>query len=483
VQKEPRGFPAAAASKELPTVVLAGRANVGKSTLFNRITRRGRAIVSAIAGTTRDLNITRAEHAEREFALVDSGGLELYASEPETERATEEALRAIAGASLVVFMVDARAGVTSGDREAIALVRQTGSPIVVAVNKADNPANEAAAAEAYSLGIDPLVSISAAHGHGIETLLDAIVAKLPEPIARSEERNPDLRFALIGRPNVGKSSLFNRLAGFERAIVSDRPGTTRDPVDIRIEDNGVTLLLVDTAGVRRPTKVDSELERHAVGRAIETIRRAEVLGLVIDATEGITDQDARLARLVESNDRALIVICNKWDAAATAGRRIPTFVRRARKRFPFLDFAPMLFTSALTGDGVREIVPSAARAGAAWRSTFQTAELNRVLAEALAAMDPPLIAGRRFKLMYVTQLGSRPPRLVFFTNVERDIPPHYVRFLEGRFRAALQITGAGTPLRLEFRKAGPSAHPRSRSSRSEHRSKATRDDGLGSRTL
>ena len=444
------------ASAGLPVVVIVGRANAGKSTLFNRIVGRGRAIVSPVAGTTRDLNIARASHDEREFTLVDSGGLELYAREPATERAMEEALRAVASADIVVFVLDGRAGVSSADEEALALIRETGRPIVVAVNKIDHPGREGAvAAEAYALGVPEVAFISAAHGHGVGELLDAITAALPLRETASETK-PDLRLALIGRPNAGKSSILNRLSGFERAIVDERPGTTRDPVDVRLRAGDRDVLLIDTAGIRRPTKVEGELEQSAVGRAIETIRRAEVLALVIDATEGITDQDVRLARLVEHEGRALIIVCNKWDAAAKLDRRVRVFVRDARERYPFLDFAPMLFTSALTGDGIGEIIPAAARAGAAWHSQFQTALLNRVLAETVAAMDPPLVAGRRLKLMYVTQTGSAPPRLAFFTNVERDIPAHYVRFLEGRFRKALEIEAVGTPLRTEFRRTGRS---------------------------
>ena len=450
-----QGVDPLAAAADGPVVVLVGRANVGKSTLFNRIVGRGRAIVSAIAGTTRDLNIARASHEDREFLVVDSGGMELYAREPATERAMEEALRAVAMADLVVFVVDGRAGVSSGDHEVLALIRETGRPIVVAVNKIDHPGREAAATEVYALGAESVTFVSAAHGHGVGELLDQIVAHLPSRAA-SPEHQPDLRLALIGRPNVGKSSLLNRLSGFARAIVDEHPGTTRDPVDVRLRAGERDILLIDTAGVRRPTKVEGELEQFSVGRAIETIRGADVLALVIDATEGITDQDTRLARLVENNDRAMILVCNKWDIAAKLERKVPAFVRDARARYPFLDFAPMIFTSAVTGDGVSEIIPSAARAGDAWRSQFQTARLNRILAEATAALDPPLVGRRRLKLMYVTQISNAPPRLAFFTNLEHDIPAHYMRFLEGRFRAALGLDNAGTPLRFEFRRTGRS---------------------------
>jgi GTPase len=445
----------AAAAEGLATVVLVGRANAGKSTLFNRIVRRGRAIVSPIAGTTRDLNLGRATHEDHEFIIADSGGLELYANEAATERAVEEALRAVAAADVVVFLVDGHAGISNADEEALTLIRATGKPLIAAVNKVDNRGRETAAAEAYQLGLSDVVFISAAHGLGVGELLDAIVAKL-RPGESTPERAADLRVALIGRPNAGKSSILNRLAGFNRSIVDDHPGTTRDPVDVRLRAGDREVMLIDTAGMRRPTKVQGILEHHSVGRAIETIKRAEVLIVVIDATEGITDQDVRLARLVESNDRAMVIVCNKWDAASAAGKRVPAFVSNAYRRHPFLEFAPMIFTSALTGDGIEDIIPAAARAGEGWHSTFQTAQLNRILADVTEATDPPLIGQRRLKLMYVTQTGSAPPRLTFFANVQYDIPAHYMRFLENQFRTALRLNGVGTPLRFQFRRTGRS---------------------------
>jgi GTPase len=463
--------PLAAVAEGLAVVVLVGRANAGKSTLFNRIVRGNRAITSAIPGTTRDLNIAIAEHQGRRFALVDSGGLELGGREPITARVVEEALRAVAASDAVVFILDSRAGLSAADSEALALIRESGRQTVVAVNKVDRPADEAGAAEFYSLGAEHLFLISAAHGRGIEELLDEVIARLPA-IEDTAVPPPDLRVALIGRPNVGKSSLLNRMAGYGRAIVDETPGTTRDTVDVRVKVGERNLLLIDTAGIRRPTRVSGELEHHSVARAIETIRRAEVLALVIDATEGVTDQDARLARLVENHDRALILVVNKWDAAAKLNRRIPAFIRDLRERYPFLGFAPVLFTSALTGDGVGKILPRALEVGRAFRATFQTSQLNRILAEATAAMDPPLIDRHRLNLMYVTQIAGSPPRFRFFSNLERDIPAHYVRFLETRFREALELSG--TPLRFEFRRAPGHAHARPKPARRpQHRGPAS----------
>lgn len=448
--KRNSGLAGALSAGGLPVVVLVGRANAGKSTLFNRIASRRHAIVSAVAGTTRDLNLARTSYDGCDFVVVDSGGLELGGGEALSERVVKEALQAVGAADLVVFLFDGRAGLSAADREAFALVRELGAPVLAAVNKLDQLGHEGAADEFYEVGAERLFPISAAHGRGVGELLDAIVAGLPHGEGTAEPA-PDLRVALIGRPNVGKSSILNRLVGFERAIVDPLPGTTRDPVDVRIEAGGRQVLLVDTAGIRRRTRVSGELEHHSVGRAIGTIRRVEVLLLVVDATEGITDQDARLARLVASGERALVVVCNKWDAAAGFGRKVAAFSRDARERYPFLQYAPLIFTSALTGDGIGRIIPTAAEVGDCLRATFQTARLNRILAEATAALDPPMIERRRLNLLYVTQVGTSPPRLAFFANLERDIPAHYVRFLEGRFRAALGLIG--TPLRLQFRRA------------------------------
>lgn len=438
------------AAEGLPIVTIVGRANAGKSTLFNRLAGNRRAIVSSIAGTTRDLNVARVAEGGREFFLVDSGGLELGGHETLTERVVERALEAAAASDVIVFLFDGRSGLTAADREAFDLVRGTGREIVVAVNKIDRPGQEALAADFYALAPEVLF-VSAAHGYGIGELLEAIINRLTAAAPAEPAPEPDLHVALIGRPNVGKSSLLNRLVGYERSIVSEAPGTTRDTVDVALKVDGQNLILIDTAGIRRRTRVTGEVEGRSVGQALASINRAGVLLLVVDATEGITDQDARLARMVASHGRGLVVICNKWDAAARLGRKIAAFTRDAQANFPFLSYASMVFTSALTGDGVSQILPAALAAGRAWRANFQTALLNRVLAEALKALDPPLVDRRRLKLMYVTQVSSAPPRLAFFCNLERDIPAHYIRFLEARFRAALELTGA--PLILEFRRA------------------------------
>lgn len=456
------GAVAAALAQGLPAVVLVGRVNAGKSTLFNRIAGGARALTSPIPGTTRDLNFARASYDGRDFMVIDSGGLEIGGRERMSERLIREALAAVGAADVVVMLFDGRAGFSEADREALALIRETGAPLIVVVNKIDTPGQEAFAADFYASGAEQLFFVSAAHGTGIGELLDGIIARLPAGEAAPTGK-PDLRIALIGRPNVGKSSLLNRLSGFERSIVDSTPGTTRDVIDVPLDYKGRRLILIDTAGIRRRTRVEGDLEHASVGRALETIRRADVLLLVVDAVEGITDQDARLARMVENNGRAMVLVVNKWDAAAKEGRRLPIFVRDAYERYPFLAYASLVATSALTGDGVSEILPAALAAGDAWRTEFQTSRLNRILAEATAEMDPPLVNRRRLNLMYVTQVGSAPPRLAFFSNMDRDIPAHYLRFLETRFRKALPLTG--TPIRIEFRKTGGTAAPRAGQSR------------------
>jgi GTP-binding protein len=440
----------------LPVVALVGRANAGKSTLFNRLVGERRAIISSTAGTTRDLNFARVSHSDRQFLLMDSGGLEFGKTDPLTGRAVKLVLDAATAADAIIFLLDRKVGFSPADAEAFDVVRRAGRPVITAVNKVDLPSQELDVGDFHALGSERLFFISAAHGRGIEELLDQVVAVLPQN-ATPEAASPSLKVALVGRPNVGKSSLLNRLAGFERSLVDNSPGTTRDPIDTLVETNGHRVVLVDTAGIRRRVRIEGDIERNSIASALSAIKRSEVVCLVCDASEGITDQDARLARLVEDHGRALVIICNKWDEAARRGRRISAFIRDTERIFPFLGFAAMLFTSALTGDGTNEIIPAAIAAGEAWRAKFQTATLNRILADAIAAMDPPIVNGRRLRLMYVTQVGSAPPRLAFFCNMGREIPAHYERFLQSRFRSALGLVG--TPLILEFRRAEGSRRP------------------------
>jgi GTP-binding protein len=357
-------------------------------------------------------------------------------------------------ADAIIFVVDGRAGLNPEDQQWFDALRRANRPLVVAVNKLDRPAMDLLVADFQALGTEQIFPVSAAHGRGLGELLDALAALLPQETESGAGGASDLRFALIGRPNVGKSSLVNRVAGFERSAVDSQAGTTRDPVDIEVTSDGRRILLIDTGGVRRQARIETELEHRVVARALATIRRAEVLGLVIDAAEGPTDQDARLAALVDKHDRALMLVVNKWDLAAAQERNITAFARDLRTRWPFLEYAPAVFCSALTGNGVGDILRVALEVGKSFRAVFKTPQLNRILGDVVGEIDPPVIERRRLKLMYVTQRASSPPRLLVFANLERDIPVHYLRFLQGRFRAALNLVG--TPLRIAVRRADSS---------------------------
>jgi GTP-binding protein len=449
-----------AAARGLPMVLICGRPNVGKSTLFNRIVGAQRAIVSEIPGATRDLNFARAREGEREFAIVDSGGLGPQGEESLGERLARRTLEVARAADAIIFVVDGKEGLNPADAEALRALRRINRPFLLAVNKLDRPAMDLLAGEFHALGAEQVFPVSAAHGRGVGELLEALMALLPQQANAAAQSADELRFALIGRPNVGKSSLVNRLAGFERSAVDAAAGTTRDPVDVAIRFSDRSILLIDTGGVRRPARIACDLEQRVVARALGTVRRAEVLGLVLDAAQGFTDQDARLAAMVERHDRALMLIVNKWDLAAAQQQTVDRFRRDLRERCAFVDYAPVVFCSALTGDGVSDIPRVALKVGESFRAVFKTAQLNRILSETVGAVEPPIVGRRRLKPMYVTQTATAPARLLVFANLERDVPSHYLRFLQSRFRAALGIVGA--PLRIELRRAG-SARPKASS--------------------
>ena len=453
----------ATAAHGLPVVVLVGRANVGKSTLFNRMVRRGRAIVSPIAGTTRDLNMARAVHEEREFVVIDSGGLELYAREHTTERAVEEALRAVAEADVVVFVIDGRAGVAGGDIEALKLIRETGRPTIVAVNKIDRPNHEAAAADVYALGVPNVNFVSAAHGLGVGELLDAIVAQLPAHEAVTESL-PDLRLALIGRPNVGKSSLLNRLAGFGRSIVDDRPGTTRDPVDVRLNVDGRDVLLIDTAGIRRRGHIIPGIERHSVQRAQTAVERCDVALVVMDATEPVTAQDTHILQIVEEAHKGLVLVLNKTDLLAEPGyqRDLTRFVRR---RLRFVPWAPITFVSALKRTGLPSLLHEAIGAAEQRDRRVATGPLNTLLQRAIVQHAPPSVQGKRLKLLYTTQAAVRPPTFVLFVNDTQLLHFSFERYVENRLREAYGFEG--TAIRIIFKARSDAAGARAEDERRE----------------
>jgi GTP-binding protein len=434
----------------LPVVALVGRPNTGKSTFFNRLTHTRRALVAPEPGVTRDRNVGVAEWEGRRFLLFDTGGFE-ESEEEEIGRAVRgQAVLAAEQADVVIVVVDGRAGLNALDQALFERLRALKRPLSVAVNKIDTVSHESLAAEFYSLGVDRLFPISAEHGIGVEDLMEAVVAQLPAAVEGEEfAEGSRTAVAIIGRPNVGKSSLLNRMAGFERAIVSSVPGTTRDPLDTPVSHDGRDYLLVDTAGIRRRHRVHEHLERASVVRAFRALERAHVGVLVIDAVEGLTEQDARVAGYAWERGRALLVVVNKWDALKRGERDRHRFAVEAEERFPSLEAVPMLFMSALTGSGVEKIWDAIDKVAAAHRFRMPTPELNRVLQEAIRRQAPSAVRGRRPRLLYAAQTAAGPPTVVIFGSSAERIAPNYRRYLANQLRAAFPLEGS--PLRLIFR--------------------------------
>lgn len=448
------------AVRRTSAVVLVGRPNVGKSTLFNRITNTRRAIVTPIAGTTRDVFAEPAEWQGTAFSLVDTGGMFGESQDPLHELVVAHGQRAIASADVVVFLVDGREGVVPGDEEIARALHAAGKPVIVAVNKTDDRRARNRALEFYQFGFEPVVEIAAEHGDGVGDLLDAVVDRLPtrrparpvdEPDAGSDE--PEIAVAIVGRPNVGKSSLLNRLLREERVMVSDMPGTTRDAVDAVLRWHRRTFRLVDTAGIRRPGRVaqSGQMESVSVLVARRAIERADVAVLVIDSVEGPTDQDGAIAGEVEAAGSGVIIVANKWDLMKGRG---PDFSKefddKLRFQLKFLDYAPLLHISALTGERAPKLLEMIDRVAVARATRIPTGELNRFI-QAITATHPPVSPGKReVRILYAAQTAVNPPTFVMFTNVATKFHFSYERFIVNRLRESFGLMG--TPVRIHVRK-------------------------------
>jgi GTP-binding protein len=442
---------------DLPLVALVGRPNVGKSSLFNRLVGGRPALVEDMPGVTRDRRYGAADWGPRQFRVVDTGGLDPSAAGI-LGAMRQQTLRALDEADLVLFVLDAREGVTAVDADVAKVLRQSGRPVLVAANKVDSGQAEAAASEAFALGFSDVFPISASHGRGVGDLLDAVVAKLPkaartpatpaETAAAESPENAPLRLAFIGKPNVGKSSLVNCLLGEERVLVHDQPGTTRDPIDTPLSFGGREYLLVDTAGMRRRRSIDTLTEHVAAKMARDQLDRCDVAALVIDAREGATAEDARLASLIEDSGRCALVILNKKDLVGRAG--IDAKVESTREQLAFLKYAPVLLTSAVTRAGVTTILSEASKALEQASRRISTGELNKLLEQIVAHKPPPAgRGGRHVRLYYATQPQIRPPTFFLSTNHPAEVGYPYRRFLMNRLREAYGFEG--TPLRLVLR--------------------------------
>jgi GTP-binding protein len=456
----------------LPLVVLAGRPNVGKSTLFNRITRTRRAIVTAVPGTTRDTIEYPVTWNETRFSMVDTGGLFGASEDPLHALVVEQGNRALGQADLVLVVFDGEAGLVPGDLDVVQSVRALGKPMVAVVNKTDVRVAREAAVQFFELGLNPIVEISAEHGSGVDDLLDEVVRRLPpsrgarkaqprdasaegeraEDIAASPELK-EIGIAIVGRPNAGKSSLVNRLLREERMVVSDVPGTTRDAVDVVLRWHRRTFRIVDTAGIRRPGRVSRSgaLESLSVMVARRAIERADVVVLLIDATVGATDQDAAIAGEADKAGCGVIIAANKWDLMKDRGPDFSKgFDETVRRQLKFLDWAPVMHISAASGERTPRLLEMIDRVAESRRKRVGTGELNRFVAE-VTAEHPPASPGRReVRIMYAAQTAVAPPTFVFFTNVATNFHFSYERFLQNRLRDAFGFLG--TPIRIHVRR-------------------------------
>ena len=438
----------------LPVVVIAGRPNVGKSTLFNRLAGKRAALVADTPGVTRDRKEAVAQLRGREVRLIDTAGLEESAPDSLYGRMRASSEAAVHLADVVLFVVDARAGITPADSHFAAWLRKQGREVLLVVNKAEGRQGSNAALEAFSLGLGEPIAISAEHGEGLADLMGHIADALPpEPEEEADEGGlveRPMKLAIIGRPNAGKSTLLNRLLGEERMITGPEPGLTRDSIAVEITDtDGTRIELVDTAGLRKRARIELELEKMSVSASIEALKMAEVVVLTVDAELGIQDQDLQLARLVEREGRACVIALNKWDAAVDRDKSRRAVKDRLETSLAQMKGIEVVTLSALTGHGVEKLLPAVRRAHAVWNLRVPTGALNRWFEHALSRHQPPLVEGKRLKLRYVTQAKARPPTfIVFGTRVEMT-PEDYQRYLVNSLREEFSLPG--TPVRFQFR--------------------------------
>lgn len=441
------------------TVAIVGRPNVGKSTLFNRLVGRRVALVDDQPGVTRDRREGEARLGDLDFTVIDTAGFEQAGAETLPGRMRAQTETAIAQADAVFFVMDARAGVLPDDRAFASLVRKSGKPAVLIVNKMEGRAGESGRLEAYSLGLGEPVPLSAEHNEGLPDLYDALREALPEKTAEAIEKVDDdgehpIRVAIVGRPNAGKSTLINRLIGEERLLTSPEAGTTRDSIAVDLEWHGHHFRLHDTAGLRRRSRIDEKIEKLSVGETLNAVRFAEVVVVLLDVDNAFEEQDQKIADLIESEGRAVVIGVNKWDLKDRNPGDISKLREKAREKLMQLPDVPLVAVSALTGEGLDRLMQAIIDAHAVWNRRIPTSALNRWFEDATSAHPPPAVSGRRLRLNYITQVTSRPPTFVVFCTRADVVPDAYKRYLVNSLREAFELPG--TPIRLMLReKANP----------------------------
>lgn len=433
-------------SKELVAIV--GRPNVGKSTLFNKLTGKRISIVEDTPGVTRDRIYSHVEWLNHKFILVDTGGIEPESEDIILKQMKRQAELAIETADVIVFMVDGKEGVVPADYEVAEMLRKAKKPVILVVNKIDSISLEANKFEFYNLGIGDPLAVSASQGLGIGDMLDEIVKNFEE-VADVEEDSPEIKVAITGKPNVGKSSLLNRLAGEERVIVSDIPGTTRDAIDSYIEIDEDKFLFIDTAGIRRKSKVKEEVERYSVIRSLAAIERADICLVMVDAKEGVTEQDEKIAGFAHEAGKGIVIVVNKWDLIEKDDKTMNEFENAIRRDLSFIDYAPITFISAKTGQRLAKLIETIKYVDNQHAMRVRTGVLNEVINEALMMKQPPVEKGKMLKVYYATQASTRPPTFVFFVNYIDAIHFSYKRYLENQLRKHFGMEG--TPIRFIYR--------------------------------
>jgi GTP-binding protein len=439
-------------ARRSPVLAIVGRPNVGKSTLFNKLLGERKAIVDDSPGVTRDRNYGDAEWAGRKFQLIDTGGLDTDAEGGLEESVQKQSRLALREADVILFLFDGKGGLNPLDREAVGLLRKEDKPVLFAVNKLDSRQRADNLYEFYALGIDPLFSISAEHGLGISDLMDEVVQQFPnveENEADPEADKVPLRVSVVGRPNVGKSTLINRLLGFERSVVDSMPGTTRDALDTPFELRGEPCVLVDTAGIRRKARINDRLERFSVSHSLRSVDRGDLVIHILDGVEGVTDQDAQILSYACQRGKALLLAVNKWDVVSKNGADVEIYREEVYHQLSFLDFVSVTFISASTGYGVRRMLEMAGSVLQAYGKKVSTSALNQALQRIVRAHAAPLSQGKPVKFYYGTQTGTRPPTFTLFVNTPQAVPESYQRYLIHQLREHLALEYV--PIRLVLR--------------------------------